>query len=116
MQETIYNYVINHLDEHGRFTAANLCDAINETIPRPLGAEDAFYYSTTMESTVKLAQKLAETLRKYIGDPGQKNRSALYNLLNDQIFHGLRISSTHKNIISAIKFPHVDQTHNGYNQ
>lgn len=86
MQETIYNYVINHLDEHGRFTAANLCDAINETIPRPLGAEDAFYYSTTMESTVKLAQKLAETLRKYIGDPGQKNRSALYNLLNDQIF------------------------------
>ena len=50
MQQTIYNFVINHLDEHGRFTATVLSDTNYETIPRPLGSEDAFYYVRTMSS------------------------------------------------------------------
>ena len=86
MQETIYNYVITHLDEHGRFTETTLCDATYETIPRPLGSEDAFYYSTTIESNIPLAQQLAETLRAYITEPEQSNLSALYKLLNGQVF------------------------------
>ena len=86
MQETIYNYVINHLDEHGRFTETNLCDAVNESIPGLLGSEDAFYYSTNMESAVKLAKKLVENLRKYMREPDLINRSSLSELLNGQIF------------------------------
>ena len=86
MQETIYNYIITHLDEHGRFTEANLCDATNETIPRPLGSEDAFYYSITIESNLPLAQHLAETLRNYITEPSQSKLSTLYEQLNGQIF------------------------------
>ena len=42
MKQTIYQYVNSHLDEHGRFTATNLCDDRYATIPRPLGSEDAF--------------------------------------------------------------------------
>lgn len=86
MQETIYNYIIAHLDEHGRFTEANLCDATNETIPRPLGSEDAFYYSTTIGSNIPVAQHLAETLRNYTAEPSQSNLNALYELLKGQVF------------------------------
>lgn len=45
MKQTIYQYVNSHLDEHGRFTATNLCDDRYATIPRPLGSEDAFHYT-----------------------------------------------------------------------
>ena len=86
MQEAIYNYVIHHLDEHGRFTETTLCDALNETIPRPLGSEDAFYYSTTIESNIQLAQHLAESLRKYIAEPDQNKLSNIIKLLNEKPF------------------------------
>ena len=45
MKQTIHQYVNSHLDEHGRFTATNLCDDRYATIPRPLGSEDAFHYT-----------------------------------------------------------------------
>lgn len=86
MQETIYNYVINHLDEHGRFTESTLCDAKLETLPRPLGSEDAFYYSTSIEANIPIAMQLVELLRKYLAEPSQANRSALYKKLQGQVF------------------------------
>ena len=86
MQETIYNYIINNLDEHGRFTENTLCDAAYETIPRPLGSEDAFYYSTNIESNIPMAMQLADLLRKYMAEPSQTNRRTLYDTLTGQVF------------------------------
>ena len=33
MKQKIYQYVNSHLDEHGRFTATNLCDDRYATFP-----------------------------------------------------------------------------------
>ena len=41
MKQTFYQYVNSHLDEHGRFTATNLCEDRYATNPRPLGSEEA---------------------------------------------------------------------------
>lgn len=86
MQETIYHFVINHLDEHGRFTEYMLCDSNNETIPRPLGSEDAFYYSTSMQPSITLAMQLVELMQKYMAEPSQANRNGLYEKLKGQVF------------------------------
>lgn len=86
MSETIYNFIINHVDEHGRFTEENLCDTGSDTISRPLGAEDAFYYSTNIETNVSAAMQLAELLQKYMAEPSQNNRSLLYNALKGEVF------------------------------
>ena len=81
MQQTIYNFVINHLDEHGRFTETVLSDTNYETIPRPLGSEDAFYYSTNIESNIPVAMDLVKLMQSYVDEPSQTNRSALYEKL-----------------------------------
>lgn len=86
MQQTIYNFVINHLDEHGRFTETVLSDTNYETIPRPLGSEDAFYYSTSIESNIPVAMDLVELMQSYVNEPSQANRSALYEKLKGQVF------------------------------
>ncbi|WP_304088022.1 hypothetical protein [Phascolarctobacterium succinatutens] len=86
MQQTIYNFVINHLDEHGRFTETVLSDTNYETIPRPLGSEDAFYYSTSIESNIPVAMDLVELMQNYVNEPSQANRSALYEKLKGQVF------------------------------
>lgn len=86
MQQTIYNFVINHLNEHGRFTETVLSDTNYETIPRPLGSEDAFYYSTSIESNIPVAMDLVELMQNYVNEPSQANRSALYEKLKGQVF------------------------------
>lgn len=86
MQETIYNFIVNHLDEQGRFTETELCDDANDTIPRPLGAEDAFSYSKNMEADAEVAFRLSELLKQYMSEPSQNNRSELYKELQGEVF------------------------------
>ncbi len=86
MTETIYQYILQNTDEHGRFTANVLCDEKLSTIPKPLGAEDAFYYTLNHEPNPQAASKIIKTLRKYLAEPSQKYRSELYNTLKGMLF------------------------------
>lgn len=40
---SIFEYVKNNIDEEGRFASDVLPDDPMPTVPRPLGAEDAYY-------------------------------------------------------------------------
>ena len=44
--QSIFKFVQDHINEEGRFTADFLPDDPSPTVPRPLGAEDAYYYTT----------------------------------------------------------------------
>ena len=86
MTETIYQYVLQNIDAHGRFTATTLCDEKLSTIPKPLGAEDAFYYTLNHEPNPQSASKIIKILRNYLAEPSQKYRSELYNSLQGMLF------------------------------
>ncbi len=86
MKQTIYNYVIEHLDAHGRFNAAQLCDDRFSTIPKPLGGEDAFYYTMGSIPNPMAASKLLKLLRAYLQEPAQQQRSKLYKALTGTVF------------------------------
>ena len=81
MKQTIYQYVNSHLDEHGRFTATNLCDDRYATIPRPPGSEDAFHYTMGNLPNPKSASVLLKLLQAYLNEPTTQQRSKLYNEL-----------------------------------
>ena len=82
MKETIYQFIIDNLDEYGRFTANELCDDQDSNIPRPLGAEDAHYYTIDINPDPHPAQQLVQEVRNYIAEPSQQNRTQLYKTLN----------------------------------
>ena len=86
MKQTIYTYVIEHLDAHGRFSAPQLCDDRFTTIPKPLGSEDAFYYTMGSIPNPRAASKLLKLLRAYLQEPAQEQRSKLYNALSGTVF------------------------------
>ncbi|MEF2911937.1 MAG: hypothetical protein U0O09_06965, partial [Phascolarctobacterium sp.] len=86
MKQTIYQYVNSHLDEHGRFTATNLCDDRYATIPRPLGSEDAFHYTMGNLPNPKSASVLLKLLQAYLNEPTTQQRSKLYNELKGMAF------------------------------
>lgn len=86
MKQTIYQYVNSHLDEHGRFTATNLCDDRYATIPRPLGSEDAFHYTMGNLPNPKSASVLLKLLQAYLKEPTTQQRSKLYNELRGMAF------------------------------
>ena len=86
MKQTIYQYVNSHLDEHGRFTATNLCDDRYATIPRPLGSEDAFHYTMGNLPNPKSASILLKLLQAYLNEPTTQQRSKLYNELKGMAF------------------------------
>lgn len=86
MKETIYQFISQNLDEHGRFTQMQLPDVTQSNIPSPLGVEDARYYTVDVESDPKPAQELAKQLRTYIAEPSQQNRTQIYKFLKDISF------------------------------
>lgn len=86
MKQTIYQYVNSHLDEHGRFTATNLCDDRYATIPRPLGSEDAFHYTMGNLPNPKSASVLLKLLQAYLKEPTTQQLSKLYNELKGMAF------------------------------
>lgn len=86
MKQTIYQYVINHLDENGIYTENTLCDDRFSTIFKPLGTEDAFYYTMNMQSNSRTASMLAKELREYIANPCQQSSTKLYKALKGVAF------------------------------
>lgn len=86
MNQTIYKYITEHLDEDGCFTSFTLCDEPHQTIPRPLGTEDAYYYTLENPSNPKPASLLVKKLRAYLQEPLPQNRIALYKALKGLIF------------------------------
>ena len=86
MKQTIYQFVNSHLDEHGRFTATDLCDDRYATIPRPLGSEDAFHYTMGNLPNPNSASMLLKLLQAYMQEPTTQQRSRLYNELKGMAF------------------------------
>ena len=86
MKQTIYQFVNSHLDEHGRFTATDLCDDRYATIPRPLGSEDAFHYTMGNLPNPNSASVLLKLLQAYMQEPTTQQRSRLYNELKGMAF------------------------------
>ena len=55
--QSIFKFVQDHINEEGRFTADFLPDDPSPTVPRPLGAEDAYYYTTEVPPDTEGAEQ-----------------------------------------------------------
>ena len=78
----IFRYINSHLDDKGHFTGTHLPDDPNPTVPRPFGAEDAFYYTTDFPSNKEGAKKAIQLLRNFLRNNTIENRQKLYKYLS----------------------------------
>lgn len=81
MKKTIYQFITENLDEHGRFTASRLCDEQESGLVPPLGTEDAHYYTIDIQPNPEPARQLIADLRNYMAEPSQQNRMQIYKFL-----------------------------------
>lgn len=79
-QPTLYKYITDNIGPDGVFTAAVLPDDRHPTVPHPLGAEDAFFYTADIPPDQEGAQKLTEALRLCLRQPSPEHRKLLYEL------------------------------------
>jgi len=83
--KTIYQYIIENIDpEEQNFTQATLPDEPHPSVPHPLGAEDAFWFSTNTPSNKKGAAEILKLLQNYITYPDQPHKQKLYEALCKQ--------------------------------
>lgn len=82
MSIAIFRYISSHLDAEGRFTESHLPDDPNPTVPRPFGAEDAFYYTTDFPANPKGAKRTITLLRAFLKNSTIENRQKLYKHLS----------------------------------
>ncbi len=83
MQQSLYDYIQQHIDEDGIFTERTLPDGndyINIVEP---GQTDAFYYTADMPSSDEDASTLNKDLRAYLAEPSANNHQRLYKHLKD---------------------------------
>ena len=78
MQQSLYDYIKQNIDEDGVFTASTLPDG-NEliNIVEP-GQTDAFYYTADMPSSDEDASLLLKDLRAYLSEPSISKYQQLY--------------------------------------
>lgn len=78
----IFRYISTHLDENERFTSETLPDDPNPAVPRPLGSEDAFYYTTDFPPNQEAAKATIKLLRAFLKHSTIENRQKLYKHLS----------------------------------
>ncbi|MBQ9762767.1 MAG: hypothetical protein IJV92_00165 [Phascolarctobacterium sp.] len=66
---SIFEYVKNNIDEEGRFASEVLPDDPSPNVPRPLGAEDAYFYTTEVPPDTEGAENTVKFLKQYIAIP-----------------------------------------------
>ena len=83
MQQSLYDYIQQHIDEDGFFTERTLPDG-NEyfNIVEP-GQTDAFFYTSEMPSNEKDATTILKDLQAYLANPGISTYQTLYKHLKD---------------------------------
>lgn len=81
MSTAIFRYISSHLDEDERFTSPTLPDDPDSTIPKPLGSEDAFYYTTDFPPNQDACKLTIKLLRTYLKHQTIENRHKLYTHL-----------------------------------
>lgn len=73
MEQTVYKFIIEHINNDGRFTEDGLCDEAEKKNSLPLGAWDANFYNYGKDTNHSLARKIVKALRIYILEPEQVN-------------------------------------------
>ena len=86
---TIFDYVMNNIDDNGKFTAATLPDDPAPAVPRPLGTEDAYYYTTEVPPDVEGADRALELVKQYMVMPCLESRRRLYDHICSIITAGI---------------------------
>lgn len=81
--EPIFNYIKQHIDEDGVYTETTLPDDPNPLIPRPLGMEDALFYSGLYPQDDFGVQELIQALDKAMEDNSEANRKAILGCLDN---------------------------------
>ena len=86
---SIFEYVKNNIDEEGRFASDVLPDDPMPTVPRPLGAEDAYYYTTEVPSDTEGAEQAVKLLKQHIAIPCLESKRRLYDHLTKIVVAGI---------------------------
>ena len=83
MQQSLYDYIQQHIDEDGVFTERTLPDGNDYVNIVEPGQTDAFYYTADMPSSDEDASTLNKDLRAYLAEPSVSNHQRLYKHLKD---------------------------------
>ena len=83
MQQSLYDYIKQHIDEDGVFTERTLPDGNDYVNIVEPGQTDAFYYTADMPSSPEDASTLNKDLRAYLAEPSVSNHQQLYKHLKD---------------------------------
>ena len=83
MQQSLYDYIKQHIDEDGVFTERTLPDGNDYVNIVEPGQTDAFYYTADRPSSPEDASILLKDLRAYLAEPNPSNHQKLYKHLKD---------------------------------
>ena len=83
MQQSLYDFIQQHMDEDGVFTERTLPDGSDITNIVDLGHADAFFYTADMPSSEEDASTLLKDLRDYLREPDPKAYQKLCQDLKD---------------------------------
>lgn len=78
MKQSLYQYIKENIDKDEVFTSPTLPDQPHPTVPRALGSDDAFFYTTEAPADQEGAKTLASLLRTYLRQPTPERKQALY--------------------------------------
>ena len=93
-KETIFCYIQQHIDDDGYYTDSVLPDDPQPLIPRPLGMEDALFYSGMAPQDDFGLPELIKALDKALALPSERNCQELCQVLDN-----LHIASIYDNFI-----------------
>ncbi|MGM9528676.1 MAG: hypothetical protein ACI3XH_01560 [Phascolarctobacterium sp.] len=84
MQQSLYDYIQQHIDEDGVFTEGTLPDGNDYVNIVEPGQTDAFYYTADMPSSDEDASIIIKDLRAYLASPSISTYQKLYNHLKEK--------------------------------
>ena len=83
-KKSLYEYITENIDpEEQCFTQETLLDDPHPTVPHPLGAEDAFWFTSDSPPYERGAEEILKALDEYLQYPDQPHKQKLYKLLSD---------------------------------
>lgn len=89
MNNSLYQYIKEHIDEDEVFSSSTLPDQPNPTVPRALGTDDAFFYTTEAPQDQEGAKTLANELRIYLRQPTPEQKRKLYQTVQNRCMSAL---------------------------
>lgn len=78
---SIFQYISEHLDENGCFIGNVLPDNLFESVPKPLGTDDAAVYTLNVPDNVDDARILMKKFNAFLEEPLLPNRKDLHEAL-----------------------------------